>query len=70
MFSFNIDLGQLLISGLIAVVGWFVKRTIDKLERRMDRGEDAIFNLHGDMQTIMGHLGVERRKIPRRFPEE
>ena len=63
MFTFHIDLGQIIIAGLIAIVAWFVKRLVIRTEKRIDRIEDVIFSLNGDMQTVIGHLGIERRKV-------
>jgi hypothetical protein len=65
MFTAQIDLGQVLLSLLIGVVGWFVKRTIDKFEVRLDKHENILFGVNGDIQAIIGKLEVERRRHPR-----
>lgn len=65
MFTFNIDLGQIIIAILTGSVAWFVKRLIEKTEKRIDRVEDVIFSLNGDMQAVIAHLGIERRKVHR-----
>lgn len=65
MFTLNVDLGQLITTGMIGIVGYFVKRTIDKFEIRLDRHEEVIFKINGDIQAIIGSLGIERRKSTR-----
>ena len=66
MFTFHVDLGQVIISILIAIVGWFVKRTIDRFDKRIDNHENVLFNMNGDLQLIVGQLGIERRQFKRR----
>lgn len=60
MFKGTIDLGQIIISGLIAAVGWFVKRTIEKIESRVDSHEGLLFKMHGDVKEIKGILGTRK----------
>ena len=66
MFTFHVDLGQLIIAGLIGVVGYFVKRTIDRFETKIEQHENIFFNMNTDIQRLIGYLGVERRKSFRR----
>lgn len=65
MFSFNIDLGQIIIAGLIGIVGYFFKRTIDEFKTRIDKHEDILFKMNGDLQLLVGNLGIERRSRER-----
>lgn len=65
LFTFHVDLGQIIISGLIGVVGYLIKRQIDSFESRINKHESVLFQMNGDIQAIIGHLGVERRKLPR-----
>ncbi len=67
MFTFNVDLGQLIIAGLIGIVGYFVKHTIDKVESRLDKNENAMFVMSNSVQRLIGNLEVsnERRKTTR-----
>lgn len=66
MFTAHIDLGQLIISFLIGTVAWFIKRTIDKMDKRIDKHEDVLFNMNGNIQLIMGQMGIERRAKEKR----
>ncbi len=54
MISPNIDIGQLIIAGLIATVGWFIKRELTTLVRRLDKHDDAIFTLANHVQRLIG----------------
>lgn len=58
MYKGTIDLGQIIISVLIAIVGYFVKRTIEKIESRVDEHEVILFKMHGDVKEIKGILGT------------
>lgn len=61
MFTFHVDLGQIIIAGLIAMVGWFMKRTVDGFESRLGKHETMFFQMNGDLQRITGHLGIAGR---------
>lgn len=54
MVSSNIDVGQLLIAGLIGVVGWFVNRTISRFERRLDNHDKIILRLLNYYTALTG----------------
>lgn len=64
MFHATIDLGQIILAAMIGTIGFLVKRTIDKFESRLDKSEEAIFELSGAVQRLIGRLEVqdERRK--------
>jgi hypothetical protein len=61
VISSNIDIGQLIIAGFIATVGWFLKLEITRTTDRLDKHERAIQELVGQIQYIIGNLGLERR---------
>lgn len=65
MFTLNVDLGQVLLGTLIAIIGYFVKRNVDQFEKRIDKHEEILFTMNGDLQIIVGQLGIERRKVAR-----
>lgn len=50
---------------LIGIIGFFVKNTIDRFERKMEAHDDAIQRLVGDTQRLIGLYdgwnGQERR---------
>lgn len=66
MISSNIDLGQVINAGLVGVVGYFVKRLIDRVERRIDKHEDLMFEINGKVQNILGILGTRFNDNPAR----
>lgn len=45
MITENINLGNLIIATLIAIVSFFIRKTIDKLEDRLDRHESLLTDL-------------------------
>jgi preprotein translocase subunit SecF len=47
MFTVQIDLGQVIISGLIAIVGYLINRQIAQYDKRLERLEELIFNKFG-----------------------
>jgi hypothetical protein len=61
LFTAHVDLGQLIITGLIGIVGWFVKTTIDDFKKKIDKHEGLFFSMNSDIQRIIGHLGVQGR---------
>lgn len=54
----TIDLGQIIIATLIAIVGWFVKREINSFNSRLDRHEIVITKLSGHVQNLMGRMQI------------
>jgi hypothetical protein len=70
MVDFQINLGQIAVGTLVAIVGWFLKREIvglhtraDKLEEtvaeRVDKVEDTIFKLSGEVQKLIGAFHIK-----------
>jgi hypothetical protein len=39
---------------LIAIIGYFIKRTIDDFGKRIDKHDQIIFDLAGHVQKILG----------------
>ena len=66
MFTFHVDLGQLIIASLTGIVGWFVKKKIESYDKRIEKHENLFFRMNGDLQSIIGFLGIERRNHYRR----
>lgn len=68
MFTFHVDLGQLILAGMIGIIGYLVKRMIDQFGSRLDKHEDILFTLSGQIQKVIGfsqginHNIVDRRK--------
>lgn len=58
MFTLNVDLGQIILSVLIGIIGWFMKRTIDSLGKRLDRHDEILIGLVGDVQRLIGQVGA------------
>ncbi len=58
MFHLNVDLGQIIISALIAIIGWLIKRTIDKFESRIDSHDKMLYEMNGNLKQVMGILGT------------
>ena len=54
MFTFSVDLGQVIISFLIGISGYFVKRTLDKLEGRLDKHDELILDLVSKVSILIG----------------
>jgi hypothetical protein len=45
MFTFNVDLGQILIASLIAIVGWLLINKITGIDDRLDRHDSMILEI-------------------------
>ena len=65
MISPNIDLGQLIIAGLIGGFGWFIKREITRTSIKLDDHEVIIRKLVGDIQFLFGNAKIDRRASSR-----
>lgn len=52
-----------LISALITIVGFFVKKEINNFAKRIDRHDEMLFKLAGDVQRLIGYYyaGSDRR---------
>ena len=69
MLTLHVDLGQIIIGALIALVGFLLKREVNSIGSRLDKHEQVLFAVNGDLSKAIGQigvlfhlLGVERRK--------
>lgn len=53
--TLHLDVGQLLISSLIAIVGWFIKREITVFGNRLDKHEELLRGVIGSVQRLIGY---------------
>lgn len=54
----NIDLGQLIIAGLVgflSFIGWFIKREVTTVNSRLSKHDEALVNLAADVQRLIGY---------------
>lgn len=58
MFSFQVDLGQLLIVGAMGIIGWFVKKELTTINERLDGHDERIFTMMGQLQNLVGALSA------------
>jgi len=54
MFTPSIDLGQLVLGTLIAVIGWFVKKELNSLTARLDRHDNILIKLVSELGELKG----------------
>lgn len=57
MLTFNMDLGQIIISFLLAISTFFGKRTLEGISQRLDKHDDMLIELSGNVHQISGLLG-------------
>jgi fluoride ion exporter CrcB/FEX len=52
---------------LIGIIGYFIKRTIEEFSAKLTKHDDAIFQLAGNVQRLIGfqEAFTERRKQAR-----
>jgi len=43
MFTNSIDLGQVITAALIGIIGFFMKREINTIGKRLDKHDDILF---------------------------
>ena len=82
--NFNVDLGQILlliVGVVISIIGWFIKKEITSFGTRIDKHDEVLFSLTGQVQRLIGYYeatknhiyedvkppssGIERRRSPR-----
>lgn len=61
MINTNVDLGQLLIVGMLGCIAWFIKKEINNLTTRLDKHDGILFQLVGDVQRLIGATSGRRR---------
>ena len=54
MFTAHIDLGQVILAFLIAIIGYFVRRTLNEFGSRLDRHDTILLNLVRDVGMLVG----------------
>ena len=54
MFTPSIDLGQLALGILIAIIGWFVKKELNSLTTRLDRHDNILIRLVSELGELKG----------------
>jgi len=59
MFSFQVNLGQLVIVASIASIGWFIKHTISDLGNRLDDHEERLYTLTSELNRLIGRIGMK-----------
>ena len=66
VFTFHIDFGQIVISTFIAVIGYLLINLISGFRERLDKHDQLLIGLVGDVQRLIGLThnwsGNERRK--------
>lgn len=66
----HVDLGQIIIGSLIAIVGFFIRREITTVGKRLDIHDNLIYELSQTVQLVIGAYyganGIEITKSP--FP--
>ena len=66
MFSLNIDLGQIIIvviGALLAVIGWFTKKEIASFGIRLNKHDDVLFTLTGQVQRLIGYYEATKNNF-------
>lgn len=68
IYSAYIAVVQTMTMMLIAIIGYFVKRTIDDFSRKLESHDTIIFTLTGQVQRLIGRQevwdGITNRRQP------
>ena len=70
MLNSNIDLGQLIVAGMIGVIGFFVKRELSTITRRLDRHDRVIMNMFGGLNRLLGKTDLRIENMLEDSPDE
>ncbi len=62
MMSPNVDLGQVIIAGMLAVIGYFIKRELASIGSRLDKHDTLILKMFGDINRLLGRAGLRVRE--------
>ena len=58
----HVDLGQVIIAALIGGVGYLLKMQIGNFAKQVDKHEEIIVSLVGDVQRLIGiNIGIGRQ---------
>jgi hypothetical protein len=60
MFTFHVDLGQIIIASLIGIVGYLVGHLVKQIDQRLDDHQKIITRLVGDVQYLIGKTDGKR----------
>lgn len=69
MINAHIDLGQLIIAILIALLGiiaWFIRKEITEFGLRLDKHETMLFRMTQNVSIVMGQVGILMQLFARR----
>lgn len=57
MFTFNVDLGQLIIAGLISIIGYLSTRAINRVYETLDKHDKLITELTIKLEVLIARNG-------------
>lgn len=60
MITNHIDLGQLLTAGAISIIGFFIKRTLDDIMKRLDKQDGIILKIVTDVAALTAIVGMRK----------
>lgn len=57
MFTFSIDLGQIVIASMMGIIGYSIKKTIDRIFETLDNHDKLINSLRIELAELRSFLG-------------
>jgi hypothetical protein len=66
MITTTIDVGQIIIASLIAIVGWFTVTKLNGIDSKLEKHDKAIF----DMWGLLNRLLVKYRIDPKEMDDD
>ena len=60
MFSPHIDLGQVILAGLISIIGWFIRRELTSLTSRLDKHDGILIKMVENIGELKGIVFQKR----------
>lgn len=60
MITTHIDLGQIILASMIAIIGYLIKRMVDKVDARLDKHDILLVQLIKDVAHLIGIVGRRR----------
>lgn len=60
MITTNIDLGQIILISLTGIIGFFIKRTLDDIIKRLDKQDIIIVELIKDVAALTAVVGMRK----------
>lgn len=61
MFTTHIDLGQIILSSMIGIVGWFIKRELSSINGRLDNHDSKFYELVGQVNMLLGAFNARQQ---------